>query len=285
MKAKTRNNWVKAAVSACILVASIGSAAQAAQTYMLSNDNATAFFDVGAGGLGQTSWTLDGVEHLALQWFWYRIGNSGPETRVTDGLNLVSHSDLDLGAGFGHVLTLRYANVPSLFTIDMGFTLVGAGNQTSIDEQITITNTSGAPLDLHFFEGLDFDLDGSGAGDVVRFPSNNTVEQADGLFVSSEVVSTSANPPSAYEGGEASLIDRLSDGDTDNLNNTPALNDAIAPSNATVAFQWDWTIPAGGSEQISKLKRIDQIAVPSPVAAWGAMALLAALGWIQKIRR
>ncbi len=275
-------------VAVCITLAA-ASNATAAPVYVLSNGNATATFEVGGigeGDLGQTAWSLDGIEHLAQQWFWYRVGDTGPETMITDannGLTLVSHSELDLGAGFGHILDLEYHDPQGRFEITMGFTLVGAGNSTTIDEQITIINTSGAPLEFYFFEFLDFDLAGSFTGDVVQFPTNNTVEQADGLFTSSEVVSTSANPPSAYEGGEASaILSKLNDAATDNLSNTPALGAVIAPLDAGVAFQWDWVIPTGGAEQISKLKRIEQVIVPSPSAWAGGLTLLSLGIWLRK---
>ena len=278
-------------VAVCITFAAAASAT-AAPTYVLSNGNATATFEVGGigeGDHGQTAWSLDGIEHLSQQWFWYRVGDTGPETMITDannGLTLVSHSELDLGAGFGHILDLEYHDPHGRFEITMGFTFVGAGNVSSIDEQITIINTSGAPLDFHFFELLDFDLAHDPGGDVLRFPSNNTVQSADGLFTSSEVVSTSANPPSAYEGGGGEAIwNKLNDGGADNLSNTPALGTTISPADAGIAFQWDWVIPTGGAEQISKLKRIEQVVVPSPSAWAGGLALLSlGIWWRKRVR-
>ena len=52
------------------------------QTVTLANGNSTALVDVGSSA-GMYNWTVDGVNQLAQQWFWYRVGSANGESPIS----------------------------------------------------------------------------------------------------------------------------------------------------------------------------------------------------------
>ena len=61
--------------------------------YNLTDDNSTISVDL-TGGAGMSSWTVEGTNQLAKQWFWYRVGTTGGETPI-DNLTVAASSALD----------------------------------------------------------------------------------------------------------------------------------------------------------------------------------------------
>jgi len=218
---------------------------------------------------GMRFWSVDGVEQLFQQWFWFRVGN-GPEASI-DTLTLLndfpSDSDGDLDT---EDLNLVYGGVG--FEIEVDFKLNGgsAGSGTSdVAEQISITNTGESPLDMHFFQYVDFDLGGTAGGDTAVFTNENTVQQFEGSVVLSETVETP--DPNRREINDYNVtLTKLNDGVATDLLNMPTEDVPFGPGNVTWAFQWDATINPGGTFQISKDKQIT--IVPEP----GSCVLLVA---------
>src|SRR5579862_628712 len=50
----------------------------------LQDGNSTVGFDTAntTTRVGMTSWNVDGTENLWNQWFWFRVGSTGPENRL-----------------------------------------------------------------------------------------------------------------------------------------------------------------------------------------------------------
>ena len=125
------------ASAAVILAALAGGAAQA--TIVVLNDlNSEARFDTDSKK-GLFSWVVDGVEQGNRQWFWYRVGDTGPE----EAINLLTQtgivvSDGNLNPGDDR-LTVGFAG--SGFSIELDFVLggstAGSGHST-LTESITI---------------------------------------------------------------------------------------------------------------------------------------------------
>ena len=67
--------------------------ATGAVVYDLTDKNSTISVDLD-GGAGMSSWTVEGTNQLAKQWFWYRVGTTGGETPI-DNLTLAASSALD----------------------------------------------------------------------------------------------------------------------------------------------------------------------------------------------
>lgn len=206
---------------------------------------------------GAYSWTVDGVDHLFQQWFWFRIngvGGTGKEVSI-DTLPVVETTFLGTRG-----LELDYTNAGK-FALEILYTLTGglAGSGTSdIAETIRIDNTkSSGSLSISFFQYTDLDLSGTSGDDTVTRTNQNTMRQSDPFFTLSETVV--APRPSRFELAFFSTTrDKLTDGGVDDLasSNTAGSVPPVGPGDATWAWQWNLTIPHGGSVTISKDKNI-----------------------------
>ena len=238
-----------------------------ATTFTLTDLNSSAQID-DASQNGMFNWTVNGVNQLAQQWFWYRTGSTGGQSSI-DTLPLLAAAASDTnGNGQNDTLFLSYGSTSAL-QIDVRYTLRGtASSGSDMQEQINITNNSTtSTLDLHFFQYSNFDLNGTPAGDTVSLINANTVRQSKtGALISETVTTPAANH---YELGlttdSPNTLTRLNSGSPITL-----LDGATTrgPGDATWAFQWDRSLAPGASLQISKDKNL---AIPEP----GTLALIA----------
>ncbi len=266
MKTFTRipfTHWLAAAVFSI----GAGSFQTQAQVIPLTHNNSTATIDVtpssGNNG-GMTSWVVDGVNQLRQQWFWFRVGSSGPEAPISS-IGTVSTSLVGTRG-----LYTTYAN--NQFSVEIDYLLTGfslGSHNSDISESITIANTSASPLEFHFFQYSNFQLAGGALNNSVTLGKNlrglfneASLSKNNNSSVSETVLTPGANH------GEAALdpftFDRLTDG------NPTTLNDNMGPTalgDATWAFQWDFMIPAGSSVGISKDKYLHWEPIPEPSTA------------------
>lgn len=232
--------------------------------------NATASVDP-LSSSGMDSWTVDGTDHLHQQWFWYRVGDSGPEQSI-DTLGLLGTNLVNNGLTAA-TLELLYGN--NDLTIGVTYSLIGGadGSGTAdLGEQITINNLGSSPLDLRFFQYVDFDLCGA-SGDTATITGGNTAGQnsGPGCIVSETVVTP---PPSHFETGQFNnTLTSLEDGNPTTLNG----NASFGPGDATWAFQWNRTIAAGGTFIISKDKHLETPEPGLPLLLGVGLAAAAAL--------
>jgi hypothetical protein len=140
---------------------SIGLQVAPAGVYTLTDNNSSIEIDVGAV-TGMTVWSVDGINQAAQHSLWYRVGAAGPENSVsTLGAPMVVTTANSMTAEF---------TTPQ-FTLTLVYTLLGGGagsGVSSLSEQITVQNSSGAALDFHFFKYSDFEIGGDPAGDSVE---------------------------------------------------------------------------------------------------------------------
>jgi hypothetical protein len=245
-----------------------------ATTFTLTDLNSSAQIN-DASQAGMSNWTVNGVNQLSQQWFWFRVGSSGAQASI-DTLPLVSAIASDTNANPGNdTLTLRYGSATTFF-IDIKYTLNGSASSGSdMGEQISITNKSTtSPLDFHFFQYTNFDLNGTPAGDNVTLLNSNTVRQSKGSTVIAETVTTPA--ANHYELGlttdSPNTLFRLNNVNGLTLNDQPTgPNPTRGPGDATWAFEWDPTIGANSTFQISKDKNLS---IPEP----GTSALIITVG-------
>ena len=116
-----------------------------AQTATLTDGNSAATVDLSSTGVGMNGWTVNGVNQLAEQSFWYAVGSSDPAQRI----NTLTLSSYGLSAP--NSLAAVYSG--SAFQIDANWSLFGAApgyEESDISELIRITNTS--------FNGFEFSL-------------------------------------------------------------------------------------------------------------------------------
>jgi hypothetical protein len=210
--------------------------------------------------MGMNTWYVDGQNQLYQQWFWYRIGQSAEQSIDMIGLPVINQysasqmSSTYTGTGF----TLR---------IDYGLVGGAAGSgDSTVNESITINNTSGSQMSFHFFQYSDYNLGGVNA-DTVQLDTDfsNALVTSGGNGMGEVVVSPRPNL------GEVAPYDqtllKLNNGVANNLDGSTG---PLGPGDITFAFQWDFTLAASGPEssvQISKIKSLDVVVVPEPASA------------------
>jgi hypothetical protein len=251
-----------------------------AQIFTLADGNSVAGLNIGSSA-GMYSWNVDGVNQLAQQWFWYRVGATGPESSIDRGMGLQSST---LTAP--NQLTATYGSATNPLSLRISYTLTGgtAGSGASdMQEALTLVNHGNTTLSLHFFQYSDFDLGGTPGGDIVALRRNLSGRfyealQSKGPITLNETVDTVATPGADH--GEAGLFNttlvRLNDGSPTTLNDVAS----AGPGDATWAFEWDLEIAAGASVVINKDKLLQ---VPEPSTA--ALGLLGLGAWFLRRKK
>jgi hypothetical protein len=242
----------------------------------LTDGNSTALVDF-THQSGMNNWTVDGVNNLYQQWFWYRVGSAGKENSI-DTLTLLSATQPDPSS-----LDVKYQG--NGFTVEVNYDLAGglAGSKKAdIGEAITINNTGNNTLNFHFFQYSDFDLQGTSGNDQVNLigaPGSWYVARqtkVGGMRLSETITTPPAN--NAEAGLYPNTLNKLNDGVATTLN-----NNATASGDATWAFEWDARIARDGSYIISKDKSLRLMCVPD---GGMAVALLGfALIGVEGLRR
>ncbi len=255
----------------------------AAAPFTLLDENSEVVIDpdpgLGDDG-GVTDWLVDGTDHLFRQWFWYRVGPGGPEAPIdTLGaptvLTLSTDGELDDDAAF-----ISYAG-PG-FAIEVLYVLTGGtfgSNTSDLAEIIRIRNTGVAPLDFHFFQYSDFDLNETIGDDVVEILNPNTVSVSDPELIISETV-VIPTPSHHQIDTFPSLVDLLDDGLPTTLDDSIG---PLGPTDAEWGFQWDFVLPVNGSFIISKDKHIQRVPEPSTFVLLGIGAV--GFAWLSRSRR
>ncbi len=265
----THRTFMAAALAVCLSL--VATAASAAPIVTLEDLNSKVTVDL--GGAGMHEWSVDGVDHLDLQWFWFRVdGGSG---QPIDALPLLARviSDGNFNPGDDRVVA-RYGDPRLRITVDFSLTGGAAGSGASgVDEVISLHNVGTASLDLQFYQFAYFDLNGTPADDSAVISGGNTVQQKEAPATIAESVVTSS--PAHFQ------VD-VKDGVNDILPlivSGADLTDAagpVGPGDLTWAFQWDVVLGSGDVLIISKKKNI----TPEP----GAIALIL-VGAVAALRR
>jgi hypothetical protein len=242
----------------------------------LTDGNSTADFDT-ANQTNNYNWTVDGVDQIFQQAFWFRVGDSGPEQSLHSlPISIEGPTDTNFD-GDDDTLFVRYAG--SGFDVEVRYTLDGGSNgsgASDMAEQITFNSTSESALDIHFFQYTDFDLNGTAGNDSGVFTNANTVRQFEPGFEFTETVITPV--PNHREISTHPLtLTSLNDLLPTTLSDTPSDGTVIGPADLTWAYQWDFTLqPEGqldGSFQISKDKNLQAVPEPSSTALLGLAGL------------
>jgi hypothetical protein len=246
--------------AACALAGILGS--QNASALVLVDGNATATVDPFSQA-GMSSWTVDGVEHLNKQWFWYRTGATAESSIDTISAPIISTPTAD------NVL-LTYAS--AAFRLDVEYDLNGSppgSGVSSIGETISIVNLTGSPLDFHFFQYSDFNLLNSAGGDSVALGVNffgkyNSAYQTEGLLAINE----NGVVPGA-DRGEVGIVPGILASLNDAAPTTLVYGGPAGPGDVAWAFQWDLVIGAGDQAVISKVKYLEIVPEPGTGALLG----------------
>lgn len=274
---RSKRRWVRglaaAAMAACLGVAAPARAADV----VLTDGNSSAAIDPGAP-FNQHSWIVDGVNHLFSQQFHYRIGDTGPEANVNSLVIMNQASTANsltvqygLGAFFSH------------FDIVINYELNGGANGSGASDMLVdifINNNNEAPLNIHFWQYTDLDLNQTADDTSLQMfgsPVINTVTQKDGPFILGETVVTSIPTGNTHHQVDffANILGSLLDANPTTLTDS---NGPLGPGDLEWALQWDVVIDPDESFTITKDLRIQfaPSVVPSPSASvFGLLGLAA----------
>ena len=270
-----KRNRLTAVLALVVGVALMATSAANAGIFTLTDANSTATIDT-TSQMGISGWVVDGIDHSYQQWFWYRIGATGPESSIdTLGIVLEGTSDTNFD-GFHETLYTKLADANT--QVEVTYILTGGVAGTGISdiaEVIEIQNTSGGAQDYSFFQYVDFDLGLNFMDDCVQVMNPNTVMQWNGSSVITESVVTPS--PAHHEVDVfANTRNHLNDGSTSTLND---FGGPLGPNDVTWAFQWDFTLADGASFLISKDKNMR---IPAPGALLLAALGFPMIGWVRR---
>lgn len=234
---------------------------------LMAHKNAT----VGVNTNGTVaSWTIDGVNQLAGQSLFYRVGNAGGESLLS-GISGTPSVSLTQVPNVISSLDITYAN--AAYSVRTLFQLSGStagSGKANFNQTLIIQNLSGAPLDFHFFQYSNFDLGGVALGQTATVNFDALLQpykivQTDGVRTVTETVNANTAPVGHFQTsfGPSALVS-LTDG------NPTILNDVVAtgPGDVEFAYQWDVVLAPDQTLTISKLLGV----VPEPTTA--ALVLL-----------
>jgi hypothetical protein len=260
--------------AAFLLLAGVPLGVASAAPVVLTDGNSSVTIDP-TDALNHTDWLVDGVDQLAQQTFFYRIGN-GPELNVNSLVVMGQASN-------ANTLSVQYGLSEdfSFFSITMTYTLNGGGPGSGSSDllvDIEIASHNEVPIDFHFWQYSDFDLNATALDTLVQAsgsPGINTVSQSDsGVALQELVISSMPGAISHHEVGFfADTLIKLIDGDADTLND---VGGPLGPGDLTWALQWDFTLQPEDSFFITKdlLLTLTPPTIPSPsAAAFGLLGL------------
>ena len=250
-----------------LLLVGLGTRTQATLWTLTDGDSSVKVDDV----VGRAyDWTVGGVNQLNQQWFYYRPATSGAE----NGIQSISAPNSILSDPT--LLTTTYANAS--ISVQVKFTLIDSATPgtSGFNEEITINNLSGAAMNLSFFQYSDYNLGGNAFDQTVLMtqigPRYGKAVQTDGLWQLTETVNGIGTTVRVEAALANQTLTSLTDGSTTTLNNV----DNAGGGDLTYAFQWDKTLAAGTTLQLSKLQQLQLVPEPSSMALalLGAAALL-----------
>lgn len=248
----------------------------AASLLALSDDNSIAAFDPNfsenPSNSGLLFWSVDNVNQLFQDSFWYRAGSEGGEALIST-LDLL---DVQQTQPADNQVSALYAGTG--FEIGLDLTLDG-GRQgsgvSSLFEDILVTNTGSEPLDFHLFNYTDFDLTNSGEQDTAEIGGQTAAQQDGGTFTTQVV-----DPVASYYQAAAfpDLLAALEDDAATTLKNFsgPVTGDV------DYAFQWNFILDPAASFSISNTKSIapSPAPIPTPTPSASVPEPATALGFI-----
>ena len=189
------------------------------------------------------------VDHLPLNWWFYRVNNG-------DGLTLFENElSLPTNAGesyVGNTAVLEWVvehrdlrgRVTPLFDARLTTVITDGGSPgvATVTQELEITSTFSADLEITVFNYSDWDVSGVFVDDVATISGDvMTITDA----VTGDVITCEGVGADAYQAAEwPTLRNALLDNSLTNLDNTGF---PWGGTDFTGAFQWDRTIPFGGS--------------------------------------
>ena len=248
--------------------------AQGVHAVIVSDNNSTITVDP-ASQFGLRSWVVDGINQISEQWFWLRLAGESSQTSL-DNLFLNKAESRP-----PNQIDLAYTEIFSGLKADLLYTLSGGpigSGRSSINENITLANTGDQSIALAWFMEADLDLSGT-SGDDLAFGGTGGITQED----PHTIATVRASPaPDAFQIARFPVILEALTGNS--IFNLDDRGSPFGPGDATFAFQWNLSIPAGQSLTIDISKDISPAPEPSTISLLvvSVLALLSHI-WLQEI--
>jgi hypothetical protein len=247
-----------------------------AAVYSLSSQNSTAVLDAGTSA-GLKAWTVDGVNQLSQQWFWFGIDGSVPPRSDLTAITTTPYVTT-LGSS---ILTALYTN--SQYGVQLNYTLQGqaAGSgRSSLNETVRAYNFTSATQSFRLFMYTGLILGGQTGNQSVHIVGNDgfgdsySIQTLGSPVVGSNNLATST-AVSFYEAGTpaTTLADTI---------NAAHLNDTATagPGSVAWAYEWDLTLAPGTSTGISMINPLQV-----PELSTSAFITLGFGAWLLRFRR
>jgi len=222
-----------------------------ASSYTLTDGNSTARIDPFSQA-GVYSWVVDGKQVMWQQWFWYRIGGTGGETSL-DAIGPPTVTQVGLGS-----VQMEYT--ASNFKVDITYDLWGGAAKSGasvLEDNLTITNLTSNPLQIHLFQYSDLDLTKGIQKDSAVLSSPGFVTQSGQAVVSNSVGFPGPNHwQISYYDTFPNLLDKLNDGSPTTLTDS---NGTVINGDISWAFEWDMNVAGLGHSGI-----VNSTGVPEP---------------------
>ncbi|MCH6567989.1 MAG: hypothetical protein IH801_06445, partial [Nitrospinae bacterium] len=195
---------------------------------------------------GLDGWLDDGTDQFGNgQWFWFRDGAVAEASLDT--------LTLDSADATADVITLNFSGSGLAVTVVYDLDDLGVG-RSRIRETVSIRNTSGGTIDLHWFEYIDLDINTTSGGETASInAAGNTITQDNGA----NTVAVLALPTPDHFDIDVlpSIVPSLNDGTPTTLDDTPI----PGPADLDHAFQWDVTLPPGAVFNITIIKELNLV--------------------------
>ncbi|HTW95541.1 MAG TPA: hypothetical protein VMD30_12140 [Tepidisphaeraceae bacterium] len=225
---------------------------------------------------GVYTWNVNGVNQLGQQWFWYRLGNSGPASDLTTLNEVGSPTLLSTDGGPGdNYASINYSG--SGFTLNLQYLLVGGAagsNSSDLQAIVSIDNTSSKTLDFDLVNYDNFSPANNSSMRTVTIANGNTANET---ILSGDLAQVLVSPSSTqYDAATSGFVTGLDSGSLVPLPD----NSSTSGSDPAFAFGFDLSIPAHDSSVISA-DEVVTAPVPEPMSA---ATLLAPLLFLRRRR-
>jgi len=253
-----------------------------AQVVTLTDGNSLAQIDPHSQA-GMFNWSVQGLNQLYQQWFWYRVG---------DATGAMQHSIDTISAPVVTLYGTREATIlytANTFTFSVDYLLTGGSvilppgeiGNPDLGESIRIVNTRASTLAFHLFQYAHCALSGYPSSDSVQLGRNlhgffNDAFQSDPAAGLTQAITSLGANHGEVDFAPATL-GRLNSVNGYNLNDNAG---PVGPGDVAYAFQWDLNIAPGASAVIS----MDTYLMVSPEPSAPALMVCSLVAWAMRRR-
>lgn len=221
----------------------------------------------GTGGGASVIYTpAGGTDQMFQQWWWFRV--NGVDSREFALSALTSKTVV------GNHMQLNYAESEG-FTANVDYTITNQAAGTLVTGTVFITNTTttGAALDMSFFDYFDFDLSASSSTNTASLLSDNPAIRMKILGTTTAAEFRAIDGVAYQAGAFSSIRTLLTDASTNNLNNTGL---PFGPGDFSAANQWNFVLNPGDQIAVQTSFLVGPVPEPGTFLAIGAgLGLLA----------